>query len=118
MKKIFAGLSLLLGLAVDILAGAIAFGGPGTPPPLRTITDPFKAVGFSDLPPLEKFLCRGGDPLAFREYKPSGSVVGTVVLIHGSSAHSASMHPMAKAFAKAGYRAFSLDMRGHGASGG
>jgi non-heme chloroperoxidase len=112
--KVFAALAAL---AVSALALALVLGGPATLPPMRGITDPFKAVDLSDLPPLEKFLCRGGDPLAFREYKPAGEAAGTVVLIHGSSAHSASMHPMAKAFVKAGYRAFSLDMRGHGASG-
>src|SRR5690349_2993037 len=118
VKRAFAVLGTLLGLVFLALAGAIAFGGPGTPPPMRSIADPFKSADFSDLPPLEKFLCRGGDPLAFREYKPAGGALGTVVLIHGSSGSSTSMHPLARAFAKAGYHAFALDMRGHGASGG
>jgi pimeloyl-ACP methyl ester carboxylesterase len=118
VKKILKVVAVVAGVVIGGLALAIAFGGPGTPPPLRSISDPFKAVDFSDLPPLEKFLCRGGDPLAFREYKAEGAPAGTVVLIHGSSAHSASMHPLAKAYAKAGFRAFTLDMRGHGASGG
>lgn len=118
VKKVLKVVAVVAGVVIGGLALAIAFGGPGTPPPLRSISDPFKAVDFSDLPPLEKFLCRGGDPLAFREYKPEGAPAGTVVLIHGSSAHSASMHPIAKAYAKAGFRAFTLDMRGHGASGG
>ncbi len=118
MKRVVITLAALFGLVLLVLAGAIVFGGPGTPPPMRSIADPFKSADFSDLPPLEKFLCRGGDPLAFREYKPAGGTLGTVVLIHGSSASSTSMHPLARAFAKAGYRAFSLDMRGHGVSGG
>lgn len=118
MGIVSKAVAVLAALIVAAFALAIALGGPGPVPPMRGITDPFKAADFSDLPPLEKFLCRGGDPLAFREYRPAGGAAGTVVLIHGSSAHSASMHPMAKAFAKAGYRAFSLDMRGHGASGG
>lgn len=40
-----------------------------------------------------------------------------MVLIHGSSGSSNSMHPMAGAFAAAGYHAYALDIRGHGASG-
>ena len=42
---------------------------------------------------------------------------GSVVLVHGSSASSASMHVLARAFARAGYGAYALDMRGHGDSG-
>lgn len=42
---------------------------------------------------------------------------GSVVLIHGSSASSASMHVLAKAFAQEGYAAYALDIRGHGDSG-
>ncbi|MFP4904119.1 alpha/beta hydrolase, partial [Paraburkholderia sp. BR14261] len=40
-----------------------------------------------------------------------------VVLIHGSSASSASLHPLARQFAAAGYAACVPDMRGHGESG-
>ncbi|HWA37792.1 MAG TPA: alpha/beta fold hydrolase [Burkholderiales bacterium] len=118
MKKVLRIVAVAAGVVIGGIALAIAFGGPGTPAPLRSISDPFKGVDFSDLPPLEKFICRGGDPLAFREYKAAGEPAGNVVLVHGSSAHSASMHSLAKAYAKAGFRAFSLDMRGHGASGG
>jgi pimeloyl-ACP methyl ester carboxylesterase len=39
------------------------------------------------------------------------------VLIHGSSATSSSMHPMAKALSAAGYPTYALDIRGHGGSG-
>jgi alpha-beta hydrolase superfamily lysophospholipase len=40
-----------------------------------------------------------------------------IVLVHGSSASSASMHTMAQALSKAGYTVEALDMRGHGDSG-
>jgi alpha-beta hydrolase superfamily lysophospholipase len=117
MRRIGVALSVVVVVAIAALALTIALGGPKAPPPLASISDPFKAVDFSDLPQLETFPCRGGDPLAFREYRPAGPAAGTVVLVHGSSGHSASMHVMGKAFAKAGYRALALDMRGHGASG-
>jgi len=86
---------------------------------MASINDPFSSVDFSDLPPLAKFTTRDGTQLAYRAY-PSTTAIpneGSVVLIHGSSATSSSMHPMAKAFSAAGYRVFALDIRGHGASG-
>ena len=59
--------------------------------------------------------------LAYREYVPAasapGAAPGSVVLVHGSSGNSNSMHPMANAFANAGYVVYALDMRGHGGSG-
>ena len=59
-----------------------------------------------------------GAVLAYRRYgSEGGSPKGSVVLVHGSSASSNSMHSLAKAFAKAGYEAYALDIRGHGASG-
>jgi alpha-beta hydrolase superfamily lysophospholipase len=86
---------------------------------MGSISDPFGSVDFSDLPPLSKFAARDGTQLAYRHY-PTTSITpgqGSVVLIHGSSATSSSMHPMAKAFSAAGYPTFALDIRGHGASG-
>jgi len=111
-------LFICLGLLVAGFAAAIIFGGPGTPHPMGSITDPFGSVDFSDLPPLSEFTARDGTKLAYRSY-PSAATPGegSVVLIHGSSATSSSMHPMAKAFSAAGYPTYALDIRGHGASG-
>jgi alpha-beta hydrolase superfamily lysophospholipase len=86
---------------------------------MGSITDPFGSVDFSDLPPLAEFAARDGTKLAYRSYSSTVATPGngSVVLIHGSSATSSSMHPMAKAFSAAGYPTFTLDIRGHGASG-
>jgi hypothetical protein len=83
------------GLVVAIFALAIIFGGPGTPHPMGSITDPFNSVDFSDLPQLSKFTARDGTMLAYRSYALATSAPsqGSVVLIHGSSATSSSMHP-------------------------
>jgi alpha-beta hydrolase superfamily lysophospholipase len=86
---------------------------------MSSITDPFASVNFSDLPPLSEFTARDGTKLAYRTY-PSAAATpgdGSVVLIHGSSATSSSMHPMAKALSAAGYPTYALDIRGHGGSG-
>ena len=108
-----------LGLVVVIFALAIIFGGPGTPHPMGSITDPFNSVDFSDLPQLSRFTARDGTQLAYRSYAPATSAPsqGSVVLIHGSSATSSSMHPMAKEFSAAGFTTYALDIRGHGGSG-
>ena len=112
-------LLICLGLVVAILALAIIFGGPGRPHSMGSITDPFTSVDFSSLPRLSKFTARDGTELAYRSYAPATSAPseGSVVLIHGSSATSSSMHPMAKAISAAGYRTYALDIRGHGGSG-
>jgi len=112
-------LLICLGLLVVIFGVAIIFGGPGTPHAMSSITDPFASVNFSDLPPLSEFTARDGTKLAYRAY-PSAAATsgeGSVVLIHGSSATSSSMHPMAKALSAAGYPTYALDIRGHGGSG-
>lgn len=106
------------GLTIAALAAAIAFGGPGTPAPMASINNPFKAVDFSDVPPMLRYPAGDGARLGYRHYpSQAGAPKAGVVLVHGSSASSESMHPLAKAFARAGYEAFALDIRGHGESG-
>jgi len=66
---------LIIGLClvVAIFALAIIFGGPGTPHPMGSITDPFSAVDFSDLPQLSQFTARDGTKLAYRSYSSAAS---------------------------------------------
>lgn len=111
---------LAIGLVAVIfaLAGALVFGGPGTPSVMSSMSDPFRSVDFSDLPKPDHFSGQDGVSLAYRHYPPnSGEPAGSVVLIHGSSADGISMHPLAKAFAAAGFAVYTLDVRGHGGSG-
>src|SRR4029077_11696609 len=107
------------GLVIAIFALVIIFGGPGTPHPMGSITDAFNSVDFSDLPQLSKFRARAETKLAYRSYALATSAPsqGSVVLIHGSSATSSSMHPMAKELTAAGFTTYALDIRGHGGSG-
>ena len=115
-KRVFV---ICLGLVVAIFALAIILGGPGKPHPMGSITDPFTSVDFSDLPQMSRLTARDGTKLAYRFYAPATSAPskGSVVLIHGSSATSSSMHPMAKALSAAGFVTYALDIRGHGGSG-
>jgi alpha-beta hydrolase superfamily lysophospholipase len=102
------------------LAAALWLGGPRPMPPLASINAPFAKVDFSALPAPSQFTARDGTPLAYRHYAPQGQAVGAaphVVVVHGSSADSRSMHPLAQALAAAGFTVDALDVRGHGASG-
>lgn len=95
----------------------LVFGGPATPPPVKSINAPFKQVDYSSLPPLTHYVARDDVMLGFRFYPSDGAARGSVVLLHGSSADSRSMHPLAGALAAAGYATYALDVRGHGQSG-
>lgn len=119
MKRFLVTVFVVVPVLVAALGLAIALGGPGkAPPPMSSINDPFKNVDFSDLPEARYVTARDGGKLAFRAYPAGGDAVkGSVVLVHGSSASSSSMHLMAKGFAAAGYAAYTLDIRGHGKSG-
>jgi non-heme chloroperoxidase len=118
MKRLLVTVLVIVAVLVTAFGLAIAFGGPGEPPPMASINNPFKNVDFSDLPKVSYFTARDGAKLAFRAYPAAGGVLkGSVVLVHGSSASGSSMHLMAKGFAAAGYAAYALDIRGHGASG-
>ncbi len=112
----------LVSLTLVILAAALLFGGPNPAPAMASINDPFKGSDWSSMPPLSRYPARDGTQLAYRHYgakehAENNKVKGSVVLVHGSSASSQSMHKMASAFSQAGYDAYALDIRGHGASG-
>ena len=118
MKRLLMSILVLVSVLVVAFGLAIGFGGPGDLPPMPSINDPFKKVDFSDLPRPAHFTARDRTNLAFRVYPAADSAVKrSVVLVHGSSAGSASMHVLAKGFAAAGYTAYALDIRGHGESG-
>lgn len=117
IKHTIAFFSIVLIVASGI-AAAIAFGGPASPQPMQSVSDPFKSVDFSGLPPIQKYKARDGARLAYREYRSDViSTKGSVIVVHGSSARSDSVHPLAQGFAQAGYVAYALDVRGHGDSG-
>lgn len=116
--KIVKPLAVVILLIITTLGLAIAFGGPQPPKPMVSVNQPFVGVDFSDLPSIQHYVGKDGTSLGFRHYAANTIVaVGSIVLIHGSSASSASMHVLAKSFAKAGYETYALDMRGHGSSG-
>ena len=51
MKRLLITILIVVAVLVAALGLAIALGGPGkAPPPMSSISDPFKNVDFSDLP--------------------------------------------------------------------
>ena len=114
-------LNLAVGLvfvAAAILAGMVIFGTAEAPSPLSSISKPFETADFSTLPPVQTLAARSDGTLAFRQWNSgSAGVPGTVVIaIHGSSASSASLHPLADALSAHGIEVYAPDIRGHGQS--
>ena len=115
MRIVFAVAAGLVLVMFAAVAGAIAFDSPVAPPPMASVSRPFKDVDFSDLPPVTHYLARDGAQLAYRRY--AGDPDRQVVLVHGSAGSSISMHALAKALTTAGATVIALDIRGHGQSG-
>jgi non-heme chloroperoxidase len=119
LRKVLDLIAFVL-LPVVVLAAMIAFGTSAPPPPMASISDPFRSVDFSDVPPETRIKARDGTQLAMHVYNAAGAPAEAMlvaVAIHGSSAFGASLHPLAKALRDAGITVYAPDIRGHGDSG-
>ncbi len=121
MFRVFVIVACGLVVAVVVaLAAMIAFGTSKPAPPLASIGEPFKSVDFSDLPAIETIPARRSTPIAFRVWRenpPAPEPALVVIAIHGSSATSSSLHPLAKALSAQGIAVYAPDIRGHGQTG-
>lgn len=120
--KFAIGMLAFVTIAVAALALVIAMGAPKPIAAMDSINSPFKNLDYSALPSAQRYKARDGAALAYRHYMANPVSNESfknrrIVLIHGSSASSVSMHTMAQALAKAGYVVDALDVRGHGDSG-
>ncbi|TBR27000.1 MAG: alpha/beta fold hydrolase [Reyranella sp.] len=70
---------------------------------------------WAELPPVQRVAARDGAALAYRVYPARAD--RAVVLVHGSSSASISMHKSAQALQAAGATVYSISLRGHGGSG-
>lgn len=118
MRLLLIVLAAVVLALIAALAGAIAFGTAATPPPVASVD-----AGIADiirtrpeLPALRRFSARDGASLAYRAY-PAARSKTVVVLVHGSSGSSASVHTLAKALQGGGITVYTPDIRGHGESG-
>lgn len=116
-KMLWYALSSTAIVVLLMVTAALVWGGPGAPPPIASINDPFNSVDFSHMPALKNYQGADGAKLFYREYAPQGdNIKGSAVLVHGSSGSSESLHPMATVLAAAGVQVYALDVRGHGDS--
>jgi len=102
------------------LAGMIAFGTSGTPQELTSLGAPFRKVDFRDLPAVQTLKVSNRTPIAYRAWLPDPAPSDpqlVLIAIHGSSAQSASMHPLGKALSAEGIPVYAPDIRGHGDTG-
>ena len=109
-----AGVPLLVAGAFGIV---IAADSPAAPPPLAA-GNSLPGVSnwnVAEIPPASRVKARDGAPLAYRLY--AGAKDRAVVLVHGSSGTSFSMHKVAQALQAAGATVYSVSLRGHGGSG-
>lgn len=111
-------------LAATVLTLSVRYGGPAPVAALDSINAPFRNLDYSAMPAVQRYTARDGAALAYRHYPITAAATPGVtvsqrriVLIHGSSASSRSMHPVAQALVGAGYTVDALDVRGHGDSG-
>ena len=115
-RALLAGAVLPL-LALAAFAGVIAFDAPA---PLPRLAAGDTLPGFADwnlaeIPPVRRVTARDGAPLTYRLYP--GRADRAVVLVHGSSGASISMHKSAQAVQAAGATVYAISLRGHGGSG-
>jgi alpha-beta hydrolase superfamily lysophospholipase len=117
LKAMVWGLALV-GMAALVLGGLIAWP-VQQPPELKSISAYHKSMDFSALPELTRFQARDGTDLAYRHYPAQTPSTGRIaVVVHGSSGSShGAVHSLSLALAARGVQTYTVDIRGHGASG-
>lgn len=112
------GFAIVLLIGVAVLGGMIAFGTGKPPEPMQALSRPFRNADWSGLPVPQTLRARDGVGLTYRVVSAAkGTPERVVILIHGATASSESMYPLAKALSAANMTTYTLDMRGHGGSG-
>jgi pimeloyl-ACP methyl ester carboxylesterase len=115
MRKMLTALVILVLVAACGLAAVVAFSTPAPLPQMTSVSNAFAGTDFSDVPPKHHFTARDGTRLDYRAYP--GDPAHVVVLVHGSSGTSDSMHLVAKAIHARGATVYALAMRGHDGTG-
>jgi len=115
-RALLAG-ATLPAAALAVFAAMIAFSAP-SPLPRLAAGDTLPGVAawdFAEIPEVRRVAARDGAPLTYRLYP--GRADRAVVLVHGSTGTSISMHKSAQALQAAGATVYALSLRGHGGSG-
>src|SRR5215813_1867152 len=115
--RLVVGLAGLLLLAVMGVAAVIAFDSPVARPRLA-FADTLPGLAswkVAEIPEVSRVVARDGAPLTYRLYR--GRTDHAVVLVHGSSGASYSMHKLAQLLQSGGATVYSISLRGHGVNG-
>lgn len=121
MKKWISATALLLGALALVAAGAttavVAFNAPSQLPVLQAGESIPGIAHWNriEIPVPRSVAARDGAPLTYRLYP--GRQDRAIVLVHGSSGSSISMHKLAQALQAAGGTVYAISLRGHGGSG-
>ena len=117
IRRTLIGLACLVLAAAATFAGVIAFSTPAEVPRLAAgdTLPGTEAWNKAEIPEVRRVAARDGAPLTYRLYP--GRADRAVVLVHGSSGSSISMHKLAQALQQAGGTVYSISLRGHGGSG-
>lgn len=117
LKRGLIGLGSLVVLLAAGVAGVIAFDEPSELPPLKAgdSLPGFSTWNMAEIPPPQRLTARDGAPLVYRHYPGRKDLA--VVLVHGSSGTSVSVHKLAQAIQAAGGTVYAINLRGHGGSG-
>jgi len=114
--RTFLIIILAFAVAASCTIGAVlAFTAPQAPPPMVSVENAFEGADFSTMPERSHFVARDSTHLDYRAYPGDPNTV--VVLVHGSSGTSASMHFVAQALHQDGASVYALAMRGHDGTG-
>ena len=102
---------------VGAFGAVIAFDSPAPVPRLLAgdTLPGFSGWNPAEIPVVKRVAARDGAPLTYRLYP--GRADRIVVLVHGSSGASISMHKSAQALQAAGATIYAISLRGHGGSG-
>lgn len=117
IRRTLFGLASLVLAAAATFAGVIAFSTPAELPRLAAgdTLPGTESWNRAEIPEVRRVVARDGAPLTYRLYP--GRADRAVVLVHGSSGSSISMHKLAQALQQAGGTVYSISLRGHGGSG-
>lgn len=117
IRRSLFGLASLVLAAAATFAGVIAFSTPGEMPRLAAgdTLPGTESWNRAEIPEVRRVAARDGAPLIYRLYP--GRADRAVILVHGSSGSSISMHKLAQALQEVGATVYSISLRGHGGSG-
>lgn len=117
IHRVPLALGAVLLLIAGALAAVIALDSPASIPTLAAgeSIPGISTWNRAEIPPVSRVAARDGAPLTYRLYP--GRKDRAVVLVHGSSGASASMHKSAQALQAAGATVYAISLRGHGGSG-